>query len=296
MKNRDKFELVKDQSIVYKGRRLYRIRALTDFGFVSKGEIGGYVEKTTNMSSFVGDSCWLYKNSKVYGDGYITDNVILTDQAEVFDHAIANGDCEISGNAKIYGNAMIRQEAEIKDNAEVFGNAVVSGISRVSGNVKIYEHAELHDDVDVSGKVEIKGNTLLSGSHIYINDSAVLTGDVKIPDDCIISGKSLIDGSLNEIMLIQDSRIHNATLRCNAHHMVFHLNLPGARHELTWTFSNDRWAVRTDGGIHVYNLTKNEVAEMLSVLNRELFLNHYCKIVDEIKNNIDWKGNYSVKH
>ena len=44
-----KYELTSETKVVF-GRTLYRIRALVSFGSVLKGEAGGFVEKTENLS------------------------------------------------------------------------------------------------------------------------------------------------------------------------------------------------------------------------------------------------------
>lgn len=44
-----KYELTKE-FIEHCGRRLFRIRALIDFGNVKAGDLGGYVEKEENLS------------------------------------------------------------------------------------------------------------------------------------------------------------------------------------------------------------------------------------------------------
>ena len=36
-----KYELLKDDTVTYFGRTLYRIKATTDFGDVKKGDLGG---------------------------------------------------------------------------------------------------------------------------------------------------------------------------------------------------------------------------------------------------------------
>ena len=46
----DKYEILKNDSIEHEGRKLYRIRALRDFGDVKAGEEGGYVENKFNLS------------------------------------------------------------------------------------------------------------------------------------------------------------------------------------------------------------------------------------------------------
>ena len=47
-----KFELLLDDTIEVFGRKLFRIKATTDFGDVEKGELGGYIEKEENLSHY----------------------------------------------------------------------------------------------------------------------------------------------------------------------------------------------------------------------------------------------------
>lgn len=60
-----KFELTADR-IKSNGVTLHRIKALIDFGDVKAGELGGYVEKETNLSQY-GDA-WVCGNAQVSSD------------------------------------------------------------------------------------------------------------------------------------------------------------------------------------------------------------------------------------
>src|SRR5690554_3045133 len=111
MSNR-KFELVPDQSIEFFGRTLFRIRALILFGDVRAGEIGGYVEKETNVDH--DGNAWVYDNARVYGDA------------------------QVYGNAQVYGDARVHDDARVSGNAQVHGNARVYGDARVSGNAQVH--------------------------------------------------------------------------------------------------------------------------------------------------------------
>lgn len=70
-----KYELTTDTKMVC-GRKLYRIKALIDFGNVRKGDFGGYIEKEENLShsgnAWVGDNACVYDNARVCGNAYIT--------------------------------------------------------------------------------------------------------------------------------------------------------------------------------------------------------------------------------
>lgn len=70
---------------------LYQIKADRDFGSISKGDLGGYIEKEENLSHN-GDA-WVSGNARVFGDAW------------VFGDAQVSGDARVSGNARIYAKA-----------------------------------------------------------------------------------------------------------------------------------------------------------------------------------------------
>ena len=91
-----KFELTTEFITNFLGTKLFRIKALVEFGKVEKGELGGFVEKEENL-----------------------------------DH---DGDAWVSGDAMVYGNARVSGNARVYGNAWVSGNARVSGDAWVSGD------------------------------------------------------------------------------------------------------------------------------------------------------------------
>ena len=103
------------------GVTLYQIQADRDFGSMSKGDLGGYIEKEANLSH---DG-----NAWVHGD------------AQVSDDAKVSGNALVSGNAKVSGNALVSNDAKVSDDAYVSGNAQVSNDAQVSGNAKICANA-----------------------------------------------------------------------------------------------------------------------------------------------------------
>lgn len=66
-----KYELTTDSITIF-GRKLFRIKALVDFGNVNAGEFGGYVEKESNLSHD-GDA-WVYGNARVCGGARVCDD------------------------------------------------------------------------------------------------------------------------------------------------------------------------------------------------------------------------------
>ena len=78
---------------------LNRIRAIVDIPErgVKKGDIGGWIEKETNLFG----NAWVYDESKIYGD------------SKVYDDAEIRGGSEVRDEAKVYGKALIRNKSKI---------------------------------------------------------------------------------------------------------------------------------------------------------------------------------------
>ena len=89
-----KYELTSETKIVF-GHILYRIKALSSFGCVSAGDLGGFLESEKNLSQN-GDA-WVYGNAEVYGD------------ARVYGDAWVSGNAEVYGDARVYGNAEVSE-------------------------------------------------------------------------------------------------------------------------------------------------------------------------------------------
>ena len=89
-----KFELTRE-FITFLGRKLFRIKALVEFGDVKAGELGGYVEKEENINHE--GNAWVYGNARVYGDA------------------------RVSGDARVYGDALVVKQEDIIFTAAKFG-------------------------------------------------------------------------------------------------------------------------------------------------------------------------------
>ena len=88
-----KYELTSETKIVF-GHILYRIKALSSFGCVSAGDLGGFLESEKNLSQN-GDA-WVYGNAEVYGDA------------------------RVYGNARVYGDASVYGNAEVSEIGAIF--------------------------------------------------------------------------------------------------------------------------------------------------------------------------------
>lgn len=147
-----KFELTTEFITNAFGKKLFRIKALVEFGDVKAGELGGYVEKEENVSQdgnawVSGDArvygnAWVHGNAKVYDDAWVSDNAKVFDNAEVYGNARVSGDARVYGDAWACGNAWVRGNARVYGDARVSGDAWVSGNARVSGNAWVYGDAD----------------------------------------------------------------------------------------------------------------------------------------------------------
>jgi hypothetical protein len=72
MKKACKYELLRGKAIKAGVRKLFRIRALRDFGDVRAGDIGGYIESELNLSH--DGNAWVFGNARVSGDAWVSGN------------------------------------------------------------------------------------------------------------------------------------------------------------------------------------------------------------------------------
>ena len=76
-----------EETLEIDGHVLNRIIALRDFGEVKKGDLGGFIEKESNLAHDW--NCWIYNDAVVRGN------------------AMVYGDAKVYGNAIVYGNAKV---------------------------------------------------------------------------------------------------------------------------------------------------------------------------------------------
>src|SRR3990167_6793001 len=78
-----KYELTKKSIINNRGKKLFQIKAITSFGSVIKGELGGYIELEKNLAQVSGDA-WVFGNAWVFGDAWVSGNAQVFGNARVF--------------------------------------------------------------------------------------------------------------------------------------------------------------------------------------------------------------------
>ena len=65
----EKKYILTDETIEYLGHTLHRIKAVKDFGSISAGTLGGYIESETNLDH-TGDA-WVTGDARVFGDAKV---------------------------------------------------------------------------------------------------------------------------------------------------------------------------------------------------------------------------------
>ena len=76
-----KFELTSESIVNIFGKKLFRIKALIEFGNVKEGELGGFIEKEENLSHE--GNAWVCGNAEVYGDAKVCGNAWVCGDAKV---------------------------------------------------------------------------------------------------------------------------------------------------------------------------------------------------------------------
>lgn len=78
----EKKYILTDETVEHLGHTLHRIQAVKDFGIVSAGTLGGFIESEKNLSHDC--DAWVSGDASVFGD------------------AMVSGDARVSGEAKIH--------------------------------------------------------------------------------------------------------------------------------------------------------------------------------------------------
>ena len=76
-----KFKLTENFKIV-NGIKFFQIQALKSFERIISGELGGWIEKDSNLSQEL--NAWVYGDARVYGDAWVSGNAQVYGNAQVF--------------------------------------------------------------------------------------------------------------------------------------------------------------------------------------------------------------------
>jgi hypothetical protein len=151
-KSSPKYEMLTNDQIIFDGRRLTRIRRISD------GSLGGYIEAEKNMSQ--DGSSFLDDKSKIYGEARLEGDAEL--------HGRMYGSARVTGQARVYGEVF--DFGRVEQDAVIFGQVYENGSAGGSATV--------HGQIFGSGRVEghakvfgaIHGHAVVGGNEIVFGD------------------------------------------------------------------------------------------------------------------------------
>lgn len=130
--------------INYSPNTVYRIVATENFGSITKGTTGGYVEHQGNLSIF--NECWIYDTSCVCDDAMVTDDATVSNNTWIYGDVIVSDSSSVSSSSLIggwtypkanrLGFGMSASSIYIRGVAQIT-NAILSGNITVADNAKI---------------------------------------------------------------------------------------------------------------------------------------------------------------
>ena len=126
MENR-KYELT-NISMEFKGRTLYRIRALKDFSDVKAGDLGGWVSNEDNLRQE--GNCWIYNNakcmdsSKIYDNSAMYDNAVMYNSSEMHDFSAMFDDSEMRGRSEMHSCSGMFNDSILKGEEKLYGELI----------------------------------------------------------------------------------------------------------------------------------------------------------------------------
>lgn len=111
------------------GVTLHRIVALYSFGDVMTGELGGFIEKDSNLSGW--DDCWLYNDACAY------DNAVVSRDAKMYDTATISSSAILTDTVKVFGSCSISGTAIVDTNCRLMGSVQIGGNNHITGDLKL---------------------------------------------------------------------------------------------------------------------------------------------------------------
>ena len=140
--------MLKDKFLEFRGKKLFRIRALRDFSYIKKGDIGGYIESERNLGHR--GKCWVHSEAMVFEKARVIDDAVIAGRAKVSGLACV---CE---RVRVYENAFVHGESLVGGDVRVYGYADICGEAEVDGTLHVYDQVTICDGSRVFGSGSLK--------------------------------------------------------------------------------------------------------------------------------------------
>lgn len=223
-----------NESMVYNGHTLYRIKSRSNFfvdrTFVKAGMLGGWIEKYDNLSElgWVDDEAKVFGDAKVSGNALIREHAVVCDNAKVCGNSIVGSFAHISGHAIVdmrYGGN-ITNKARISDNAEIHGTPFIGGRTKIRDKVKIFDDVTIKGDTIITDTALISGNSTVMGN-AHIGGTSAISGDSLIADKAKLRNAKLVSCTIKNdtIIAFKDYYVSLTNAKINSNDDVFFFNL-----------------------------------------------------------------------
>ena len=166
--------ILTDDTIVYQGVTLHRIKAVKDINGVSKDTLGGYIEKESNLSHE--GNCWVDCDSKVLG------GVQIQDSARIY-------------NSIIYGSILIKDGSLIMD-------------SSIKGSGYITENSNIEQS-NILGVIIIKNSSINKSK---CSDSSLTVIDSYIENSYLDKSIGITRSTIEHSSIGSNASIFNTTI------------------------------------------------------------------------------------
>lgn len=185
-------QLDRHPDIKHSPEKYYRVKAVKDFGDITAGTQGGYVQSEDNLSQT--GNAWVGCDP--------TGCAIVGDDAKVYDNALVSGggSTDFSGKPDEYGGA-----TRVMNDAQVYGNAKVLGGSYIYAG-KVYGNAtfhgtEVYPDTPwkpanpgyAAARMTIAGE-VFGNAHIYAGGAVGGSGGVSPVNNPKVYGDAIVAG------------------------------------------------------------------------------------------------------
>lgn len=213
-----------DESKSYWGRRtLRRIVALKDIVdsegnvLVHKGDKGGFVESTDNLSQE--GTCWVYDDACVYEGGLVTDNARASERAKIyggaklFDNSRASDDAVICFGSELHNNASVSEKASIGFVKECYYSKT---IDKTLYYEKIYidhdyaKNEKYEDHINDKDIVKLYDDSKAFGS-AGLSYGTILRNNSKVHGNASVSQSNLFDSAeVHDYANVSQSNLFNS--------------------------------------------------------------------------------------
>ena len=198
MATNKKYKMLKNDTIIYKGVKLYRIQALKSFNDVEKGDLGGYIQSHKNLSH--DGNCWVYDNAKVFNEALVEDNAQIHNQAMIYGSALVADNAEIFNNVKIFKLAKVFGDAKIYHNVRIYGSAIICDHATLYDYAEVFNNATVYNNATIADHAKIY-NDVKVRHYALVYDNAIISNAADVHGMAVIAHNARIDGNRKYITM-----------------------------------------------------------------------------------------------